>query len=128
MATRLWAVLLGLSILFTGAVCSTAYAQERPSLGRVATNWVCTEGGAMAVLQAFTKSMAAAEEVLRGDQCKSIGRPITLSIVAVGAGPVEDFEGDDAFVVEVGTSRPVEHRFTLAWPGVNSDLGTGQGA
>jgi hypothetical protein len=44
------------------------------------------------------------------------------------AGPVDDFEGDPAWVVEVGTNRPVEKRFTIAWPGINAEFVAGQGA
>jgi hypothetical protein len=83
----------------------------------------------MAVLQAFTKSMEAAGEVINGPECILFPGPRPLHIVAVGAGPVEDFEGDTAYVVEIRTNQPVEKRFTMAWPGINAYLaGMGQGA
>jgi hypothetical protein len=82
----------------------------------------------MAALQAFTKSREAAGEVINGPECARFPRPIQMQIVAIGAGPVEDFEGDSAHVVEVRTNKPVEKRFTIAWPGINAEFTAGQGA
>lgn len=114
------AALAAATILFVGP----AVAQE-PDLGRVATPIVCTERGAVALLQALTKSFEAAEEIRNSDQCRSFPRAVTLRIVGLSVGPVDDFEGDEMYVAEVQASRPVPHRFTIAWPGFNAEL-TGQ--
>lgn len=117
MAARLSAVLIALSIFFSGAAVAQA-----PDLGRVATPIVCTERGAAALLQALTKSLEAAEEIRNGAECRSFPRAVTLRIVGLSVGPVDDFEGDAMYVAEVQASRPVPHRFTIAWPGFNAEL------
>jgi hypothetical protein len=115
------AVFLGLSV--------AAKAQEMEA-DTVSTSFVCTERGAMAVLQALTKSREDAQAAILSDECLIFPTKVTLRVAARTEGPVTDFEGDAAWVVEVGTKKPVEQRFTIAWPGFNASLADlmGQGA
>lgn len=79
----------------------------------VKTQLVCLHDAAN---QAFA-DMQYPDAAIPKEGCNRLPFPIVVKIKRIVAGPIKDFEGDYMYLVFIGNDT-----YTLAFPGINSDM------